>query len=235
MTTQLYYEDPALERFSAEVERVTVLRGTTVAVILGQTAFFPEGGGQPSDQGVIRGPAGEVAVKIVRTQDDAIVHEGNLTGQLTPGDPVECEVKWHRRIKYMRVHSAGHLIHDVLVSQEPDLVPVKGRHGDKAFLEYRGALTEDLAERLGGLVNEEAGRDLPIRSWETSLEELEQLSATLPANLPRGKALRAIKIGDFTPMPDGGVHVGSTAQIGDILIHHITADGNHFIVRYGVR
>lgn len=234
-TQQLYYEDPASEQFSAEITSVDHLRGNIFAVELSRTAFFPQGGGQPSDQGTIEGPGGALKVKVVRSENDGIVHEGDLSGELHAGEEVSGSLKWPRRRKYMRIHTAGHLIHDVLTEQAPGLVAQKGGHGDKAFLEYRGEIPAEVAEGLQDAVNEVVKENLSVRSWESSLEELEELCSSLPPNLPGGKALRAIKIGDFDAMPDGGVHVAGTAEIGEVVIHHVKTEDGKATVRYGVR
>lgn len=234
-TEQLYYADPTTERFSATVEDVKALRGNTYAVELDRTAFYPEGGGQPSDQGRIEGSNGALSLKIARSQNGTIIHEGSLTGSLEIGDTVECEVKWPRRVKYMRVHTAGHLVHDVLTSHVDGLMALKGRHGDKAFLEYRGVVNDAAVSELSDWVNAAVAEDLPVRSWDSSREELEELCESLPTNLPHGKKLRALQIGDFEPMPDGGVHVSSTGQIGEVQIHHVTVNDGKSTIRYGVR
>ncbi len=234
-TEQIYYEDPMIDTFTAQVISSDHLRDNTYALELDRTAFYPEGGGQPSDQGMIEGPSGSLAVKLVRSQNGVILHEGKLTGDLSAGEEATGTVKWPRRTKFMRVHTAGHLVHDVLVSLAPDLQPLKGRHGDKAFLEYKGEVSEAVADQLSDRVNAAVEADLQVQSWESTLEELETLCNSLPPNLPRGKALRAIRIGEFEPMPDGGVHVSSTAEIGEVVIHHITVDNGSSTIRYGVK
>jgi len=234
-TDQLYYEDSTMSGFSAEVVALKHLRGNAWEAELDRTAFYPEGGGQPSDQGTITGPNGTLAVKITRNRNGNVIHEGALTGELSIGEEVQGEVKWPRRQKYMRIHTAGHLLHDVLVSKADGLEATKGRHGDKAFLEYRGEVDDAVVSALGAEVNAAVAADLPVRSWESSLDELEELCASLPPNLPLGKSLRAIQIGDFEPMPDGGVHVLTTKEIGEVVIHHVTVENGTTMIRYGVK
>ena len=235
-TEQLYYAQQDLEEFAAEVVAVTPAKGGVVRVELDVTAFYPEGGGQPSDQGEIVGPSGSLTVKQVRTADGGILHEGSLKGALESGDEVTGTIKWPRRRKYMRIHTAGHLLHDVLtVTNSTTLTPLKGSHGDKAFLEYGGELDDDLLGRLAPALAAAIAAGLPVKTWETSVEELTELGAHIPSNLPSNKALRAIRIGDYTPMPDGGVHVADTSQIGEIIIHHINPTSSGVNIRYGVK
>ncbi len=134
----------------------------------------------------------------------------------------------------MKAHSAGHLIHDVLMTMVDGLKPLRGSHGKKAFLEYSGSTKPDLKEALEKKVNEVAGQDLPILTKETTYEELRKECQFLPTNLPRTRGLRIIKIDDYPAMPDGGIHVKSTKEIGKILINEIVSREGKVIVKYRV-
>jgi Ser-tRNA(Ala) deacylase AlaX len=194
----------------------------------------PEGGGQPTDQGEITTDTGSIKISNVRSQNGTIVHEGKMVGKVEMGQAAKVAIKWPRRHKYMRIHSAGHLLHDVLVGLRPDLKAIRGKHGDKAFLEYEGVLDPGQLDELQAKVNEAVEADLLVKTWECSYDELAAMNIALPSNLPTGKQLRVLKIGDFDPMPDGGVQVKSTSEIGHIVIHHITNEDGRTIIRYGV-
>jgi alanyl-tRNA synthetase len=232
-TLQKYYEDPYLQDLTTTVNSVTPKNGRA-SIELAATVMYPEGGGQPSDQGEIAGPAGSMKVDHVQIQGGLLLHSGTLNGSLNPGDQVTVKVKWNARLHNMRVHSAGHLTHDVLMTLEPDLVPIKGGHGAKAFLEYQGEASPDLQTRLEAAVNEALQRDLPIATRESDLDEIERICQFVPAGLPRNKALRIIRIGEFPAMPDGGVHVNSTRQIGRIIIQSVASDDGKTTVKYRV-
>ena len=234
-TERVYYEQPYLTELPGKVIFVEQ-KGTMYLVELDRTILYPEGGGQPTDQGEIVGAAGKLKVEQVRTLPDGrIVHQGILTGQLAAGDEVRAVVKWAPRFKNMRIHAAGHLIHDVLMGMAKDLTPVKGNHGQKAYLEYSGVLDPQRGPQLQAAVNEAMARDLPIVTKESSYEELAASCKFLPPHLPKNKTLRAIRIGEFSPMPDGGVHVTSTKEIGEVIIHNITSENDVVTIRYGVK
>lgn len=97
-----------------------------------------------------------------------------------------------------------------------------------------GNLNVNIKGSLEEKVNEIAASDLPIITKEVSNEELEKECQFLPPNLPRTKNLRIIKIGDYPPMPDGGVHVKSTKEIGKIWVANITSEAGKATIRYGV-
>ena len=234
MTEQIYYEDAYLAEAEVTVTNIQPRNGGVVFFELDRTPFYPEGGGQPADQGTVETATGSIKVNTVRTQDGAILHEGKMTGTVEPGQAGTATIKWSRREKYMRMHSAGHLVHDVLMRSHPELKPVRGKHGDKAFLEYVGSLDAEVQSTLESEVNDEIAADHPIRTWSCTYDELVEMCGELPANLPTDKDLRVLKIGDFEPMPDGGVQVAKTGEIGHVVIHHITQEDGRVTIRYGV-
>src|SRR5581483_4931523 len=233
ITEKIYYEDKYKTELDSSVLAIKMLGGGRAIVELARTIFYPDGGGQPSDQGEITSETGSMKIDSVRWKDGHIFHEGKLTGNITEGQNTKMSIKWGRRFKNMRVHSAGHLIHDVLMSLKKNLKPLKGNHGEKAFLEYEGELDQAFKEELEKAVNDAVQKNIEIRTWDSSYEEVERLCGTVP-NLPKDKQIRMLQIGDYNPMPDGGVQVKSTVEIGRIVIHHITTENGKSTIRYGV-
>jgi alanyl-tRNA synthetase len=235
-TVQIYYEQPYLTDLEATITRIEE-KGAQHIVELDRTIFYPEGGGQPSDQGEIVGAAGRLKVEQVRTLPDGrIVHQGKILGPLSEGEGVKLSIKWSARYKNMRVHSAGHLIHDVLMRlTDHTVTPTKGNHGPKAFLEYAGHLDSAAKKQLEIQLNEAVSQDLTIVNRDADYEEIASRCRFVPPGLPKNKQLRIIQIGSFDPMPDGGVQVRSTKEIGNVIIHSITEDGSNTVIRYGVK
>jgi Ser-tRNA(Ala) deacylase AlaX len=233
-TKQTYYFDAYSQKLSAHVLLVEA-NGAKTMIEVSDTVFYPEGGGQPSDQGRIIGPNGELKVEFVRFKDGRILHQGTLRGHLQPGETVQLELKWSLRHRNMRVHAAGHLVHDFLTSIIPDLTPIKGNHSANAFLQYAGEIDPTLKPELERKINEVLATNLPIQTRESTYDELAAKCKFLPATLPKNKPLRIIQIGNYPPMPDGGVHVKSTAEIGSIVIQDIVPQAdNTTIVKYRI-
>ena len=226
-TKQMYYQNPYQTELDCTVVS-TEQSGNLLNTILDQTIFYPEGGGQPSDRGTL----GASHVEYVRVSDGEIVHQ--VKGDLKKGDAVKGVVDWNWRYKYMQIHTAGHLLHDVLMTIVKDLKPIRGSHGKKAFLEYEGELDISLKEQIEMEVNKIAQSGLDVVTKEATYEELERDCQFLPPNLPRNKPLRMIKIGNYPPVPDGGVHVKKTNELGKIWIANITIEDGKTNVRYGV-
>lgn len=226
-TKQKYYSDPYTIESTAKILSVEPQDKLT-NVILDQTIFYPEGGGQPSDRGTI----GNAKVEYVRMQNGEVIHQ--VIGEVQMGETVKIAIDWAFRYKHMKIHTAGHLLHDVIMTMVKDIVPRRGGHGKKAFLEYTGVIDPTMKEKIEEEVNGVAAQELDVITKESSYEELAQECQFLPPNLPKDKPLRMIKIGDFPSMPDGGVQVKNTSELGKIWIANITVMDGITNVRYGV-
>ena len=234
-TKKIYYHDP----YKKETKTVVVdiqenARSLLSGIILDQTVFFPEGGGQPGDRGEIIGKKGSLKIEYTRLVNGQIIHQGKMTDELRKGDQVTAKIDWNWRYKYMKIHSAGHLVHDVLMSMVEGLKPFKGSHGKKAYLEYEGEMDISLKEELEIKVNEAIQKDLSVLTKEATYDELVKECQFLPPNLPKDKMLRMLKIGDFPAMPDGGIHVKSTKEISKVLITDLLSQEGKVRVKYRV-
>ncbi|KKQ38425.1 MAG: Threonyl/alanyl tRNA synthetase SAD [Candidatus Roizmanbacteria bacterium GW2011_GWA2_37_7] len=226
-TKQIYYEDSYQKEIKCNILSVEP-KGILLNVVLDQTIFYPEGGGQSSDKGHI----GEAKVEYVRLSDGEIIHQ--VQGELKTGENVTALLDWNWRYKYMKIHTAGHALHDVLMTMFEGLYPIRGSHGKKAFLEYQGELDASKKDEIEKKVNEALQADLPVNTKESTYDELEKECRFLPPHLPKDKPLRMIKIGSYAPMPDGGVHVKTTKEIGTIWIANISSQEGKVKIRYGV-
>lgn len=110
LTERLYYSDPYLKSFDAEVLSCASREGGTFSVILDRTAFYPEGGGQPGDRGMLGG----LEVTDTVEESGGIVHV--CAGPLDPGSRVTGEIDWERRFDHMQQHSGEHIISGMICS-----------------------------------------------------------------------------------------------------------------------
>jgi Ser-tRNA(Ala) deacylase AlaX len=218
---QLYYSLPYEVESSARVERVE-RKANNAVIELDSTLFYPQGGGQPSDVGEIIGPNGRLKVELVQFKDGAILHQGKLLGTIAEDDEVKLAIKWSHRHHSMRSHTAGHLIHEVVVATAPaTLVPAKANHGNSAFVEYAGTWNDCDQEAIEAELSRLIAADLPVVMQESSLEEIQANCRYVPKGLPSGKPLRTVRIGGGELVPCGGVHVRSLSEIGRIIITRI--------------
>lgn len=233
MTRLLYLVDSYKKNLKSKVVSLKP-KGNHFELILTQTIFYPEGGGQPSDRGEISGKSGKFRVTHVRLSGDDAVHEGKLTGKITVGQDVELQIDWQNRYKNMQTHSAGHILHEVAMQTVPGLLPLHGNHGKHAYIEYQGKINPKLRETLQKQMNMliAAGKD--IRTQMISLNELKKLNILIPHNLPKNKPLRIIQIDDYPPTPDGGTQVKNTTEAGSVKIDQIEQSGDRVRIYYEV-
>lgn len=109
-TKLLYLENFTLLTCEAKVINVSEENDRSV-VLLDQTVFYPQGGGQPYDKGGIKGPAGKFLVEEVRFADGVVKHIGKFeSGNFQIDENVKCAVDEPRRALHSRIHSAGHVV-----------------------------------------------------------------------------------------------------------------------------
>lgn len=226
-TRLVYYEDPYKKELDCKVISVEQ-KGNLLNVILDKTIFYPEGGGQPSDKGML----GDAHVEYVRVVDGEVVHQVN--GILEKDQEVKAILDWNWRYKYMKIHSAGHLLHEVLMNMFQGIEAIGASHGKKAYIEYQGVIDASEKDRIEQEVNKVREQSLPIITKYVTYEELEKESRSVPANLPKNKPLRMLKLGNYPAMADGGVQVKDTGEIGKIWIANISVADGKTTVRYGV-
>ncbi len=205
--------------------------GDEVEIILKETPFYGEMGGQVGDAGEIRGDHGRVSVsQTIRPLPDLIVHQGKVTqGRVAVSDSVEAEVDIPRRLDIARNHTATHLLQSALravlgqhVRQSGSLVAPDGFRFDFTHLEPVGK--ERLLE-IQHLVNEKIRQNLPVMAQATSYREAVSKGAMALFGEKYGDVVRMVQTGDppFSIELCGGTHVRWTGEIG---ILHITSEGS---------
>lgn len=239
-TRLLYLEALDVTQGSALILDVSsdVATGKTV-MILDQTVFYPQGGGQPYDQGIITGKSGTFVVEQVRFIDGVVRHIGHITtGSFTTGEEIRCEVDCERRRLHSRLHSAGHVVDMAVKALDLPWVPGKGYHfPDGPYVEYSGPLQEDTREMLRSEVEQLCNRFI-TQARSTSLvfmnpDEKRLVCAFVPDNLPQNKPSRVVLYGDFG-IPCGGTHVGNLRDIGNITIRKIKLEKGMIRVAYAI-
>lgn len=230
MTEALYLVDSYQAGATAKVEAV----GDTY-LILDQTIFYPQGGGQPSDKGVIKSESGELHVKTVEYNGGQIKHIGTVKGSLSVGDQVSLAIDWDLRLKHMQLHTAGHLVDLVARQLYPTLIPIRGLHGigKKLFIEYEGVHELD-SERLNAELSKLVASQPKIKTQFATLDELKKMSNWLPDKLPTSKKLRVLSIGADYHIPDGGTQLKTGEPIWPITFTLIEHTDNSTLVHYQV-
>jgi alanyl-tRNA synthetase len=205
--------------------------GEDAEVILQETPFYGEMGGQVGDRGEIRGEHGRVSVRqTIRPLPELTVHQGKVAqGRISVNDSVEAEVDMPRRLDIARNHTATHLLQSALravlgqhIRQSGSLVSPDGFRFDFTNPEPVGR--QRLLD-IQHLVNEKIRENLPVLVRSTSYREAVSVGAIALFGEKYGDVVRMVQTGDppFSIELCGGTHVRSTGEIG---ILHITSEGS---------
>lgn len=208
--TALFVDGKAVDAISA---------GQDAVVVLDQTPFYAESGGQVGDRGELKGAAFSFSVSDTQKYGQAIGHLGKLaTGALKVGDAVQADVDEARRARIRLNHSATHLMHEALrqvlgthVAQKGSLVNDKALRFDFSHFE---AMKPAEIRAVEDIVNAQIRRNLPI---ETNIMDLEAAKAKGAMALFGEKyedRVRVLSMGDFSTELCGGTHASRTGDIG---------------------
>ena len=201
-------------------EEVTSLSaGDKAIVVLDETPFYAESGGQAGDTGVLETTAGRFVVEDTQKLGNAIAHHGELQeGVLAQGDEVKALVDEARRTASSLNHSATHLLHAALrhvlgthVAQKGSLVRAEGLRFDFSHLE---AMTADEIKRVERLVNEHIRRNHVIETNIMNIDEAKEKGAMALFGEKYDDEVRVLSMGEFSTELCGGIHAHHTGDIG---------------------
>lgn len=224
-TKLLYYDDAYLCKFKAMVLEVTG-DDELAGVILDKTAFYPKGGGQPSDRGNIEGGNGKIDVVGSQWNRGRVLHlAGSVVGEIKRGETVKGVIDWNRRYALMKNHTAAHLLAEAvrLVLDSPVEIVGSGLNVDKVRLDL--ALKSSLRPKLqriedvaNGFIEEDRPLEIKIMKRgdaERYVEKFHESLKTLPSNVLQ---VRIVEVKGLHACACGGTHVKATGELGAIKI-----------------
>lgn len=225
MSTQpLFQQDSYLTQCEAQIIRVC-----DDGVVLDQTVFYPLGGGQPGDSGILKTEQG-LMVQVMDTrkskqQPGEIVHIVNEELEnLSVGDRVTAEINWDKRYRYMRMHTCMHVFCSILE------FPVTGGNIslDKCRLDFDMPEKPD-KQQLTDQLNQLISRNTELGTRWISDEEMQanmDLVKTMSVKPPMGAGkVRLVEIPGIDLQPCGGTHVKNTSEIGEVRVKKIENKG----------
>ena len=217
MTIKLYDDNAYLTSCEATVVSCKETDDNTWEIVLNQTVFFPEEGGQTPDKGSIQG----WDVVDVQIRDDIITH--TLTGGQTPfqeGDHVTCEIDWAHRFSNMQQHTGEHIFSG-LVHEKFGYENVGFHLSDSIVtMDYDGPMTEEEIYDLEEKSNAAIFADKKITCYYPSKEELDKLNYRSKKEL--NGPIRIVAIEDTDVCACCAPHVKSTAEVGLLKVVDIT-------------
>jgi alanyl-tRNA synthetase len=199
-----------------------------IALVLAETPFYAESGGQAADTGEVRAADGSftVAVEDVQKAGEVVVHLGKLSAGTAPGAwagvEVVAEVDNARRALTRKNHTGTHLLHRALKLVLGDHVVQQGSYVGPDRLRFdfshpRGVTPEEL-DRIEELVNEQVFANAPVVTTEEDLEAAKERGVTAVFGEKYGERVRVLDVGGWSTELCGGTHVAAAGDIGPFVI-----------------
>jgi alanyl-tRNA synthetase len=213
-------EAKVLALFSNGKRVLELKEGESGEVVLDQTPFYAEAGGQVGDTGLLKNPCFSALVEdAFYPIPEIISHKVRiLSGKIKIGDGVEASLGLERRKAISNNHTATHLLHASLREILGDHVKQAGSLVSPTWLRFDfthySPLTKEETQKIEGLVNEKIRENIEVETRVTTLEEGIQTGAIAIFEEKYGEKVRIVTIRDFSKELCGGVHVQFTGQIG---------------------
>ena len=201
----------------------SVKAGDAAVIVLDNTPFYAESGGQVGDRGELRNESIRFAVEdTFKIQADVFGHQGEvLEGELKVGDSINALVDTQQRADTMRNHSATHILHKALREVLGDHVQQKGSLVDATKTRFdfthNAPITSEQIRRIEDIVNQEILENTPTSGKVMSLEDAQKTGAMMLFGEKYGDEVRVLEIGSSKELC-GGTHVSRTGDIGGLKI-----------------
>ena len=229
MTEKLYWDYPYETSFTAEVIAIT-----PEGVVLDKTLFYPQGGGQDCDKGLLKKDELIFKIEIVSKKGENIIHHitSELLDKIRVGDLVSGDIDWNFRYGVMRAHSAQHLL-SALIKNKYD---IDTAHATISFEDVSLQITHKISDDQFKIILDEFINVCTIESHEfqtkvVNKDEIDTDMAQIRGKIPEQGKVRLVELKNYDLICCGGTHVKNTAEIGPIFIYEFNNGMNFkFIV-----
>ncbi|CAM1508154.1 Fc.00g050020.m01.CDS01 [Cosmosporella sp. VM-42] len=221
------------------------------AVVTEQTVFHPQGGGQPSDVGVITDESGTIftvaAARMDTVRDGQVLHFGRFNsgnGIFREGDSVNHSIDVEKRLFYSRLHTAGHVlgaaVRSLLEKKVENFDELKASHfPESAACEFQGLIEGKWKGPIQEKVDEYIKADMPVEIdwWDEEDFRRNGVERLIPdaGIAPPGEKFRVVKIVGAETYPCGGTHVDTTELCGPVNVKKISRSKGNSRVSYAVK
>ncbi|MBS3052844.1 MAG: methionine--tRNA ligase [Candidatus Aenigmarchaeota archaeon] len=237
-TKLIYLEDSCKLHDTAKVLDVVEGENNKI-IILDQTIFYPQGGGQQYDTGKIESGSAIFVVKEVRLNQEGVVnHIGDfIKGNFNKDEEVKLIIDKERRMFNSKLQSTGHLVDNGMINIGMKLVPTKGYHfPDGPYVEYDGNIPEDKREEIRQKIEHEVNRMIKqgfnVKAELVNKDQLKEKCYFIPEFLPTNKPLRVVTVWGNLGIPCGGTHVKNIKEIGEVKISKISTKAGKVKISY---
>lgn len=218
-----------------------------LVLVTSETIMYAQGGGQPSDSGVMRSLDSDTVFKVSSVRngpDGQILHLGCYsTPNSRPfviGDSVHQAIDVAKRELNSRIHTGGHIVGLAvrhLAESIPDVTELKAQHyPDSAFVDFRGLIDGKHKEIIQAKADEFIQRALPVKVFWLTEAELREKCVVVPeaVAIPEGELIRAVDIVGAGAYPCGGTHVPDSSKVGKVLIKKISRSKGNSKISYSI-
>lgn len=222
MTELLFMEDSYMKEFDATVTNVN-----DNEIELDKTAFYPEGGGQPSDIGIIESNGNVYNITHVRKEGKRVIHVVDKSG-LKISDKIHGNIDWNRRYALMRNHTAAHVLSAVMHRETNALITGNQLGIDQTRIDFslenfdRNKINEYVIK-----TNELLKESVPIKTYFISKDKADENITKLAMGIGDHEKIHVVEIGDVDKQADGGTHVKNINEVGKIELVKIENKGKN--------
>ena len=225
MTKLLYLGNSYLKEIESEIIEIN-----KKFLMLDQTIFYCQGGGQPYDTGKIIYKDKEYNIISVKNVEGKILHELENTEGLNINDKIKCVINWGRRYKLMRMHTAAHLLGAIFNSEKNTLITGNQLDIETSRIDFSlEELDREKIEEYFKKANEYIKQNKKVKVYSMPKDEamkipgVVKLASALPPNIP---ILRIVEIEDVDVQADGGTHVNNLNEVKEIILDRIENKGS---------
>jgi Ser-tRNA(Ala) deacylase AlaX len=239
MKTHLtYFEDTY--KFEDQATILSVNKDETGHfLLLNQTIFHPQGGGQPSDQGTLQVGSDTIPIHRVKSVDNTIRHYTDKSYSPLVGQEVKCFLNQDMRLTHAQLHTAGHLISNIIEKLTPHWNGVKGHHfPNECYVEFtsQNGKSDALSlEQITEEIKKYVAMDCSLSRDQVTGDKIKELCPNLKFNILHDQPVRIVRIGDFPFSPCGGTHVKSLGEIKGLEITRIKMKNKIMKINYCIQ
>lgn len=221
LTEELYLLDSYLKEFNA---KITKIENEGLHIYLDRSAFFPGGGGQPNDEGLLLFNNEEYRIdKVSRDKNREIFHRIDRPFKGSIGTEIKCQIDWERRYVIMRYHTALHILCGLIWKEFGASVTGGNMYLDKARMDFNLAdFSKERVEYIEKRVAEEVKASRDVKIAILPREEAFQIPDLIRTKInllpPNIKEVRTVEIVGLDLQADGGTHVKNTNEVGKVSI-----------------
>lgn len=230
MTEKIYLKDSYVKEL-----KTTVVNAEHNSVTLEKTIFYPTGGGQPCDTGILKPVGDGVQYAVIETKKsgDDVVHIISEVAKLQKGDDVICLLNWEKRYMHMRLHTMLHIIDGIVYKKYSGKITGGQIYDNSARMDFD--IPNFTKEMLNSIISDsqaivnESHKVVPKELSKEEAMKIDGIARTLPGTqlLEKLDTIRVIDIEGFDFQLDGGTHVANTAEVGTILLSKFENKGSH--------